>query len=101
MGDHTPLCFATEIASIENVPAYTAAGTLEKDGVKYIALKEAEMPIKAGQPFFLIPEGDYDGESTEFATITPGNSVVSKPGSLGGLTGVFAKGYLECMDWRH
>ena len=95
VGDHTPLCFATEIASIENVPAYTAAGTLEKDGVKYIALKEAEMPIKAGQPFFLIPEGDYDGESTEFATITPGNSVVAKPGSLGGLTGVFAKGYLE------
>ena len=95
VGDHTPLCFATEIAAIDNVPAYTAAGTLEKDGVKYIALKEAEMPIKAGQPFFLIPEGEYDGETTEFATITPGNNIVTQPSVIGGLTGVFNKTFLE------
>ena len=95
VGDHTPLCFATEIAAIDNVPAYTAAGTLEKDGVKYIALKEAEMPIKAGQPFFLIPEGEYDGGTTEFATITPGNNIVTQPSVTGGLTGVFNKTFLE------
>ncbi|MGN0233656.1 MAG: LamG-like jellyroll fold domain-containing protein [Bacteroidaceae bacterium] len=95
VGDHTPLCFATEIAAIDNVPAYTAAGTVEKDGVKYIALQEAEMPIKAGQPFFLIPEGDYDGEATEYATITPGNKIVTKAGSSNGLTGVFSKTFIE------
>lgn len=94
-GDHTPLCFATEIKAIDGMTAYTAAGTLEKDGTKYIALTEAEMPIKAGQPFFLISDEVYDGECAEDVHVTPGSDIVTKPGSKNGLTGVFTRTLLD------
>ena len=94
-GDQTPLCFPTEIKSIEGVTAYTAAGTMEKDGTKYIALNEAEMPIKAGQPFFLISDEDYDGVSVNDVRMYPGSNVVSKAGSMNGLTGVFTRTTLD------
>ena len=94
-GDLTPLCFATEIEAIDGLTAYTAGGTLEQDGAKYIALSEAEMPIKAGQPFFLIADGDYDGESIEDVRVTPGAEIVTRPGARNGLTGVFTRTLLE------
>ncbi len=94
-GDQTPLCFATEIKSIDGVTAYTAAGTMEKDGTKYIALTEAEMPIKAGQPFFLISDEEYDGVSAEDVHIYPGSNVVTKPSAMNGLTGVFSRTHLD------
>ena len=95
IGDQTPLCFATEIKSVDGMTAYTADGTFEKDGTKYIALSEAEMPIKAGQPFFLISDEAYDGVSADDVRIYPGSSVVSKPGTKNGLTGVFTRTFLD------
>ena len=94
-GDQSPLCFATEIKKVEGSTAYTTAGTFEKDGTKYIALTEAEMPIKAGQPFFLISDNAYDGESVDDIQITPGSTVVNKPGSINGLIGVFSRTLLD------
>ena len=89
--DITPLCFATNIKSIEGVTAYTTAGTFEKDGTKYIGLTELEGSIKAGQPFFLISDGEYDGESEEDLRVYPGSTIVTKAGAQNGLTGTFTR----------
>lgn len=90
-GDMTPVCYTTEIKSVEGTNVYTAAGTMEKDGVKYIALNLATMPIPAGQPFFMISDEAYDGECTDDVRIVPGTTFVTKAGNRNGLMGVFSR----------
>ena len=87
-GDIAPLCLPTSVATESGV-VYLPLGCLEKDGASYLALKNVDGDIEAGTPFFVIPEGTYDGESTEDVYLHMRSHMTSEPKQLAGLVGTF------------
>ena len=55
----------------------------------FLALKNVDGAIEPGVPFFVIPEGKYDGETTEDVYFVLGNKLTSEPKSACGLYGTF------------
>lgn len=89
IGGITPLCYTSDITT-EYSYAYLPLGCFRnEDDEAFLALKNAEGHVDAGVPFFLIPDGVYDGETKETVVLYPGSSMTSEPGSAGGVTGAF------------
>ena len=87
-GDITPLCFPYEVAT-DNGSVYMPLGCFEKEGKSYFALKNTDASIEAGTPFFVIPEGEYDGQTTENVSFYLGKKMTSEPKDNAGLIGTF------------
>lgn len=88
VGGIVPLCYPADITT-ESSHMYVPVGCFDEDGGSYLALRNADGGVGAGVPFFLIPEGTYDGETAEAIELYPGSGMTSEPGSAGGLVGVF------------
>lgn len=88
-GDISPLCYPYAM-STDNGAVYMPMGCFSKDGESFLALKNVDGAIEPGVPFFVIPEGKYDGETTEDVYFVLGNKLTSEPKSACGLYGTFA-----------
>ena len=87
-GDISPLCYPYGM-STDCGSAYMPMGCFSKDGESFLTLKNVDVNIQPGTPFFVIPEGEYNGETTEDVQFTLGNSLTSEPKSACGLYGTF------------
>lgn len=87
-GDISPLCYPYAM-STDNGAVYMPMGCFSKDGESFLALKNVDGAIEPGVPFFVIPEGEYDGETTEDVYLVLGNKLTSEPKSACGLYGTF------------
>lgn len=92
-GDISPLCYPYGM-STDCGSAYMPMGCFSKDGESFLALKNVDVNIQPGTPFFVIPEGEYNGETTEDVQFTLGNSLTSEPKSAAGLYGTFMDKWL-------
>lgn len=92
-GDISPLCYPYGM-STDCGSAYMPMGCFSKDGESFLALKNVDVNIQPGTPFFVIPEGEYNGETTEDVQFTLGNSLTSEPKSVAGLYGTFMDKWL-------
>lgn len=88
-GDITPVCFPYDVTT-ENGSIYMPLGCFQKEGKSYYALKNIiDGTIGAGTPFFVIPEGEYDGTTTEDVYFYLGSKMTSVPKENAGLIGTF------------
>lgn len=87
-GDISPLCYPYAM-STDNGAVYMPMGCFSKNGESFLALKNVDGAIEPGVPFFVIPEGKYDGETTEDVYFVLGNKLTSEPKSACGLYGTF------------
>ena len=88
-GGITPICYPMNL-TVDHSDVYTPLGSFEQEGTAYLALKNKEgEAIEAGEPFFIIPQGTYDGEACEDVALYTGSSMTSQPKNVGGLVGTF------------
>lgn len=88
-GDITPVCYPYDV-NTENGSVYMPLGCFEQEGKSYYALKNIiGGTIEAGTPFFVIPEGEYDGKTTEDVYFYLGSKMTSAPKENAGLVGTF------------
>ena len=88
VGEITPMCFPSPMR-VDGADLYKPLGCFRKDDTEYIALSLMDNDVPAGQPFFCVAEGTYDGVTTEKITFYPGSQLISRPDSINGLIGTF------------
>lgn len=88
-GGITPLCYPMDLTT-DHSDVYTPVGCFEENGTGYLAIKNKEgESIEAGEPFFIIPQGTYDGEMAEEVALYTGSCMTSQPKDVCGLVGTF------------
>ncbi|MGN1256587.1 MAG: hypothetical protein ACI4UA_05425, partial [Bacteroidaceae bacterium] len=87
-GDVTPICLPYDVAT-DFGSVYMPVGCFEQDGASFLGLVNMSGEIEAGTPFFVIPEGQYDGVAAEDVYLYLGNKMTAQPKSQAGMYGTF------------
>lgn len=87
-GDITPICMPYEVSS-DNGVIYMPIGCFEQDGSSFLGLQNVDGNIEAGVPFFVIPEGTYDGTTAEDVYFYLSSTMTAEPKNVAGLYGTF------------
>ncbi len=87
-GDVTPICLPYDVAT-DFGSVYMPVGCFEQDGASFLGLVNISGEIEAGTPFFVIPEGEYDGTTAEDVYFYLGNKMTTNPKSQAGVYGTF------------